>query len=286
MTLRPAPADSGVVFLRTDLKARGFGDGALVRASYDTVSDVTMCTVLGNEAGARIVTVEHLLAAFAGCGIDNILVELDGEEIPAMDGSSWPFVFLIECADVVAQAAERRYIRILKEVAVQEGSKRAALSPGDGFAVGFEIDFDNPLIGRQECFFNLHNGTFKREIARARTFGFASEVDQLKRLGLARGGSLKNAVVVADDRILNEEGLRFANEFVRHKALDSIGDLYLAGAPFIGRFHGVRSGHAMNNKLLHALFADSDAWCYTTDEPSRALTGGANWPAKRVAAPA
>lgn len=256
MTLHPAPADSGVVFRRSDLA------GAEVAARFDRAVDLVMCTNLANESGVRVGTVEHLMAALAGCGIDNVLVELDGPEVPVMDGSSAPFVFLIECADSVEQTAPRRYIEILKRVEVRDGNRLAALEPYDGFAVSFGIDFDNPVVGTQHCAFDLVDGVFKAELSRARTFGFEDEVEKLRSLGLALGGSLDNAVVIGDDRVLNEGGLRFTDEFVRHKALDSIGDLYLVGGPLLGRFHGERSGHAMNNRLLRSLFADGSAWRY------------------------
>ncbi|WP_169568454.1 UDP-3-O-acyl-N-acetylglucosamine deacetylase [Sneathiella limimaris] len=282
MSLKPAEPNSGVLFRRTDVE----GDAANIPARYDTVSDLVMCTTIENEHGVKVATIEHLLAALSGSGVDNVLIELDGPEVPVMDGSSAPFVFLIECADLVEQAAPRQYIKILKEVSVSEGQATATLSPGDHMTVSFEIDFENKRIGRQSCQFNLRNGTFKNEISRARTFGFLSELEQLKSMGLAKGGSLDNAIVLSGEDVLNEEGLRYQDEFVRHKALDAIGDLYLAGAPIIGQFQGVRSGHALNNKLLHALLADEDAWCLTTEAPYRtSQVGGAYWPEQKAAAP-
>jgi UDP-3-O-[3-hydroxymyristoyl] N-acetylglucosamine deacetylase len=231
-----------------------------VPARFDAVSDLTLCTSVANEDGVKVATIEHLMAALAGCGVDNVVVELDGPEVPAMDGSAAPFVFLIECADIVEQAASRRYIEVLRPIEVRDGERSARLEPAAGFSVSFEIDFPNAVVGEQSCHVQLYNGTFKSELCRARTFGFVSEFEKLQALGLARGGSLENAIVVSGDRVLNEEGLRYDNEFVRHKALDSIGDLYLAGAPILGHFHGTRSGHALNNRLLQSLFADADAW--------------------------
>ncbi|TNE34044.1 MAG: UDP-3-O-acyl-N-acetylglucosamine deacetylase [Alphaproteobacteria bacterium] len=283
MSLKPAAVDTGILFRRTDVAA----DIADIPARHNTVSDLVMCTTIENEAGVKIATIEHLMAALSGCGIDNVIVELDGPEVPVMDGSSAPFVFLIECADVVEQEAPRRYIRILKDVTVSDGKASATLSPGDNISVSFEIDFDNTRIGRQNCSFSMRNGTFKKELCRARTFGFLGEFEKLKSLGLAKGGSLENAIVLSGEDILNEEGLRYEDEFVRHKALDAVGDLYLAGAPIIGQFYGLRSGHALNNRLLHALLADDEAWCYTTEAPVRVSNvGGAHWPSQKAAAPA
>lgn len=256
IVLKPAPEDTGIVFRRTDKD----GNNAEIEARVENVVEATLCTTLGNDDGVKIATVEHLLAALAGCHIDNVIVEVDGPEMPIMDGSAAPFVFLIECAGVVAQNKSRRVIEVLKRVAVSDNGREASLSPGDGFSVGFEIDFNSSAIGKQDKSVRLVNGTFKGEISRARTFGFAEEVDQLRKMGLARGGSLDNAVVVQGDEILNEEGLRYDDEFVRHKILDCVGDLYLAGAPISGHFQGYRSGHAMNHAIVRALFADPTAW--------------------------
>ena len=230
--------------------------------------EATLCTTLGNDEGIKVATVEHLLAALAGCRIDNVYVEVDGPEMPIMDGSAAPFVFLIECAGVVGQSKSRRIIEVLKRVTVSDNGREASLSPGDGFSVGFEIDFDSDAIGKQDKNVRLVNGTFKGEISRARTFGFAEEVDQLRKMGLARGGSLDNAVVVSGGKILNDEGLRYDDEFVRHKILDCVGDLYLAGAPISGHFQGFRSGHAMNHAIVRALFSDPTAWRYVDADES------------------
>ncbi len=283
MTLHPAASDTGILFRRVDVPS----ENSLISAKYDTVSDLTLCTTICNDAGTKVATVEHLMAAFAGCGIDNAIVELDGPEVPAMDGSSAPFVFLIECADVVDQPKERRYIKVLKEISVTDGTASATLSPADVFSVSFEIDFDNPRIGKQNCSYSLRNGTFKSELCRARTFGFLSDFEKMKEVGLAKGGSLENAIVLSGQQVLNEEGLRYSDEFVRHKALDAIGDLYLAGAMLVGQFHGVKSGHALNNRLLKTFMEDKDAWCIMSESPARKNSvGGANWPSAQAAAPA
>ncbi len=256
MTLRPAPTDHGIVFNRVDVD-EGSGE---IPARFDRVVDTRMCTTLGNEAGVTVGTTEHLMAAFAGLGVDNAVVDLDGPEVPIMDGSAAPFVFLIECAGLAEQDAPRRVIRVLKDVALADGPAEARLAPADHLSLDCEIDFKSAAVDRQSLRLGMVNGTFRKELARARTFGFLEEVEQLRALGLARGGSLENAIVVHDGRVLNEEGLRYDDEFVRHKALDALGDLYLAGAAIIGAFRGVRSGHAANNRLLRALFADPSAW--------------------------
>ncbi len=270
MCLRPASADTGVVFHRTDLKvvALPADDNPQyvdveIPARWDTVSDTVMATTIQNDAGIKVATIEHLMAALAGCGVDNVRVELDGPEVPVMDGSSAPFVFLIECAGLQAQQVCRRSIRVMRRVEIDDGQRRAALVPSDGFSVSLEIDFDSSVISRQCGFFDLHNGGFKREICRARTFGFVEDVSRLKDLGLGQGGSLDNVVVVGlDDEIMNDGGLRFGDEFVRHKALDCFGDLYLAGGPLLAHFAGERTGHTSNNQLLRKLFSDPENWEY------------------------
>ncbi len=273
MNLKPADANTGIVFRRTDVS----GEDAIVPARWDHVVDTRLCTVLGNKSGVTIGTVEHLMAALAGCGIDNAEIEVDGPEVPIMDGSSEPFVFLIECAGVVEMAAPRRVIRIHKDVQITVGDSEASLKPGECLDLSVEIDFDSKAVARQELSVGLMNGSFRKELASARTFGFLHEVEQLRAAGLAKGGSLENAIVVSGDEILNEDGLRFDDEFVRHKMLDAVGDLYLAGAPIIGCFTGARSGHAANNALLRALFADDKAWSYDVmrgEEIQRAVDGG------------
>jgi UDP-3-O-[3-hydroxymyristoyl] N-acetylglucosamine deacetylase len=260
MTLRPAAPETGIVFRRVDAQ----GGGAEIAATWQNSVESALCTTITNREGITVGTIEHLMAALAGAEIDNVAVELDGPEVPIMDGSAAPFVFLIECAGVVEQDAPRRAIRILKTVSVGEPKKSAALMPDHCFSMSFEIDFASRAVSRQDLSIVFDSDTFKSEISRARTFGFLHEVDRMRAAGLARGGSLDNAVVVSGDTILNEGGLRYADEFVRHKLLDSLGDLYLAGAPIIGHFRGVRSGHLTNRTLLGALFADPSAWCYTT----------------------
>lgn len=263
MTLHPAAPDTGIVFVRTDV-----ADGARIPALWSQVCDTRLNTCLADDAGTQVRTVEHLMAALAGMGIDNALIAVDGPEVPAMDGSAAPFLFLMECAGIVEQDAPRRAIRVLKPVTVGEGDRKAVLTPGEGFSLKFTIDFPVAAIRRQTCSFAMTDGVFKKEIGRARSFGFEQEVAAMRAVGLGLGGSLENAVVIASDgqRVLNEEGLRYDDEFVRHKVLDAVGDLYLAGAPIIGHFHGVRSGHALNNRLLQALFADDSAWSLVTME--------------------
>src|SRR5258706_9251802 len=267
MTLLPAPADHGIVFRRLDIQ----GPDATIPALWSAVVETRHCPVVGNRAGVTVSTVEHLMAAFAGLGIDNALVTLDGPEVPIMDGSAAPFLFLIECAGLVEQDAPRQAIKVLKPVMIADGGRIAALSPANSFSVSFEIDFENAAVARQECFFQIAEGPFKSEISRARTFGFLEEVDHLRAAGLALGGSLENAVVVAGSRVLNADGLRYDNEFVRHKVLDCIGDLYLAGGPLLGHFRGVRSGHKFNHLLLKALMADRQAWCWVDLPPREAV---------------
>jgi UDP-3-O-[3-hydroxymyristoyl] N-acetylglucosamine deacetylase len=254
MSLSPAPPGTGIVFRRRDAEAE-------IQANWANAIESPLCTVLSNAAGGTVGTVEHLMAAFAGTEVDNAVVELDGPEVPIMDGSAAPFVFLIEDAGIVAQNAARQAIRVLKPVAFVENGATAALVPARSFSMSFEIDFDNPLIRRQEFHFSFTSGSFKRELSRARTFGLLDDVYRLRAAGLARGGSLDNAVVVSGDHVLNRGGLRYGDEFVRHKLVDAIGDLYLAGGPIAGHFRGVRSGHAQTRRLLAALFADDGAWC-------------------------
>jgi UDP-3-O-[3-hydroxymyristoyl] N-acetylglucosamine deacetylase len=256
MTLHPAEPDTGIVFRRVDVQDK-FNE---IPARFDFVSDTRMCTTLSNADGVSIMTVEHLMAALAGCGIDNLVVETDGPEIPVMDGSAEPFVFLIECVGVVEQDIARSVIQILEPVTIQIGDSTATLEPAEGFSIQFGIDFDNDVIGRQEISLDLSELSFKSEICRARTFGFLHEVESLREAGLAKGGSLDNAVVLNGDTVMNTGGLRYNDEFVRHKVLDCIGDLYLAGAPISGCFIGEKTGHAVHNALLRALFANTDAW--------------------------
>jgi UDP-3-O-[3-hydroxymyristoyl] N-acetylglucosamine deacetylase len=263
MTLGPAAPGQGIRFYRKE----GSKAAVEIPATWRYVVDTRMCTRIGLPGGPHIATVEHLMAALAGSEIDNAAVTIDGPEVPVMDGSAAPFMFLIECAGIVDQEATRRAIEILKPVTVGSGDRHATLTPSRVPQISFDIDFDSPAICRQKAAFTLVNGTFKSEISRARTFGFLHEIDQLRAAGLARGGSLDNAVVVSGEHILNEDGLRYDDEFVRHKMLDAVGDLYLAGAPVIGHFHGVQSGHHLTHQLLVALFADDSNWRWT-DMPS------------------
>lgn len=250
LTIKPAPVNAGINFVRTDITDRP----NIVPAKWDAVTETRLCTVISNKHGVSVSTVEHLLSAFAALGLDNALVEINGPEIPIMDGSAIHFVEKLNGAGLARQGAQRLALRIKKTVSYREGDKETFLSPADGAFFGMEIDFDNKLIGRQKYTHSLTESHYRSDIATARTFGFLPEIEQLKKLGFARGGSLDNAIVIDGDKILNPEGLRFRNEFVRHKILDAIGDLYLAGAHLIGHYHGIKAGHAMNNKLLRTLF--------------------------------
>ncbi len=263
MTLKAGAPDSGIVFRRTDVT----GPDQYVSANYKNVTSTILGTTVANADGVSIATVEHLMAAFWGCGIDNALVELDGEEVPIMDGSSEPFVFLIECSGIAVQPAPRKYIEVLKKIDVVDGNKAVSIAPGADFSVSLEIDFDDKIIAQQSCRFNSSDVSFKTDLCRARTFGFEHEVESLRAAGLARGGSLENAIVVSADGVLNEGGLRYRDEFVRHKVLDCIGDFYLTGAHLKGHISGARSGHALNNKLLREIFADAAAWRMVTQMP-------------------
>lgn len=260
MTFHPACPNTGVVFRRVDVQDK-FNE---IPARFDYVSDTRMCTTLRNADGVSIMTVEHLMAALSGCGIDNLIVEIDGPEIPVMDGSAEPFVFLIECVGVVEQDTARSVIQILEPVTVHIGDSIATLVPAEEFSIQFGIDFDNDVIGRQEISLDLNELSFKSEICRARTFGFLHEVESLREAGLAKGGSLDNAIVLNGDTVMNAGGLRYNDEFVRHKVLDCIGDLYLSGAPLLGCFIGEKTGHSIHNALLRALFANTDAWVRIT----------------------
>jgi len=266
LTLNPAPAGHGIVFRRTDL-------GIDIPARFDEVTDTRLCTVIGSGA-ARVGTVEHLMAALSGAGIDNLLVEIDGPEVPILDGSSAPFLFLLDCAGIEEQYVPRAMIEIMRPVRVTDGDAFAELRPYPRTSrveppvleMELTIDFAAPAIGKQGCSLRLTPNSFRDELSRARTFAMAEEVAQLQKAGLARGGSLDNAVVVDQDKVLNPGGLRMPREFARHKMLDAVGDLALAGAPLHGRFVAHRSGHALNNKLLRALFADAANWRFIMDE--------------------
>jgi len=254
MAFHPAAPGTGIVFRRSDRA------GASLRADWRHVHESMLCTTIDDGAGLKVATIEHVMAALAGLEIDNAVIELDGPEIPVMDGSAAEFVFLIECAGIVEQDAPRRAIEIMKPVRIADGAKSAALLPGDGMSISLTIDFTATAIKHQTLRWELDAETFKDEIASARTFGFLEDVNALRAAGLARGGSMENAIVIGDGRVLNRDGLRFPDEFVRHKILDALGDLYLAGAPLIGHFSGTRSGHAVNRQALEALFADRSAY--------------------------
>ena len=262
LTLRPAAPDSGIIFRRVDLD-----EPVEIPATPENVGDTTLSTTLIKD-GVRISTVEHLLSAMAGLGIDNAYVDLNAAEVPIMDGSAGPFVFLIQSAGIEEQNAPKRFIRIKKTVKVEDGDKWVTFDPFDGFKVAFTIDFDHPAFkeGSQIAEVDFSTTSFVREVSRARTFGFMNQIEQLRANNLALGGSLDNAVVVDDYRVLNEDGLRYVDEFVKHKILDSIGDLYLLGHSLIGSFCGHKSGHALNNQLLRALLAQEDAWEEVTFE--------------------
>lgn len=256
LTVKQAAVGTGIVFIRTDIKDKN----NVVPAKWNAVTETRLCTVLSNKDGVTVATVEHLLSAFAALGLDNAVVEIDGPEIPIMDGSAAAFVTALDKAGLQKQTARRLALKIKKTVSYQDGDKEAFLSPAEGSYFGFEIHFPSPVIGRQKMTHCLIEESYRKDIAAARTFGFLHEVEALRKIGLARGGSLDNAIVIDGDKVLNLEGLRFKNEFVRHKILDAIGDIYLAGMPLIGHYHGVKAGHAMNNKILHVLFAQPDAF--------------------------
>ena len=256
LSLRPAAPDTGIVFRRVDLP-----EPVDIPAKAENVGDTRLSTTLVKD-GVRISTVEHLLSAFAGLGVDNAYVDVSAPEVPIMDGSAGPFVFLIQSAGVEEQSAAKRYIRILKPIEVREGDKSARFEPFEGFKVRFAIDFDHPAIngGRNEAEMDFSSTSFVKEVSRARTFGFLRDIETLRENGLALGGNMENAIVVDDFRVLNEDGLRYEDEFVKHKILDAIGDLYLLGRSLIGAFSGYKSGHALNNHLLKTLMAQPDAW--------------------------
>ena len=264
MTLRPASVNHGIVFRRVDLQPV-----VEVPAKAELVTEVTLCTGLTwNEA--KIQTVEHLMSALAGLGVDNIIVELSSAELPIMDGSAGPFVFLLQSAGIAEQDAPKRFIRMLKTVEVTDGDKVARFSPYEGYKLGFTIQFDHPMIparqSRQEIEFSTR--AYTREISRARTFGFMRDLEYMRERNLGLGGSMDNAIVLDEFRVLNEDGLRYADEFVRHKILDAIGDLYLAGAQVLGAYEGFKSGHALNNKLVRAVLADASAWEWVSGDTS------------------
>jgi UDP-3-O-[3-hydroxymyristoyl] N-acetylglucosamine deacetylase len=256
ITLRPAPVDAGIVFVRTDLE-----QPVAIRARAENVGEITMATTL-TDGHVSISTVEHLLAAFAGLGIDNAFVDVSAPELPIMDGSAAPFVFLLQSAGIEEQDALKKFVRIRKAVTFQQGDAVAEIRPYDGFRVEYTLQYDHPVFRkhRKSAVVEFSTMAFVKEVSRARTFGFLADYERLRSMNLARGGSLENAVVVDDDRILNDDGLRLDDEFVKHKILDAIGDLYLLGHSVIGAFSGFKSGHGTNNALLRKLLADPEAW--------------------------
>ncbi|MDE1173448.1 MAG: UDP-3-O-acyl-N-acetylglucosamine deacetylase [Parvibaculaceae bacterium] len=265
MCFVPAPARTGIVFRRTDLDSvdRAVTD---IPARFDRVTETTLSTLISNEAGHSVGTIEHVMAAIAACGLDNVVIEVSGGETPVMDGSAEPFVRLIRQVGLRSLDARRRVIRVLRPVVVEEAGKRAALLPhaddSQSFVLSFEIEFDNPVIGHETFEADVSDPAFAGMILSARTFGFLKDVEAMWSMGLGRGGSLENSIVIDGEKVLNEGGLRYRDEFVRHKLLDALGDLSLGGAVIAGRYEGVRSGHALNNRLLRALLGNLDAWTF------------------------
>ncbi|MGH8032097.1 MAG: UDP-3-O-acyl-N-acetylglucosamine deacetylase [Luteimonas sp.] len=256
LTLRPAAIDSGIRFRRVDLDPT-----VEIAADAALVSETTLCTGL-SQSGAKVQTVEHLMSALAGLGIDNIHIDLSSAEVPIMDGSSGPFVFLLQSAGIVEQAAAKRFIRIIRPIEVRDGDKIARFEPYNGFRLGFTIEFDHPMIpsAQSRAVVEFSTEAYIREVSRARTFGFMRDLEYMRERNLGLGGSMDNAIVLDEFRVLNDDGLRYANEFVRHKILDAVGDLYLIGHPILGAYEGHKSGHALNNKLARALLAERTAW--------------------------
>ena len=256
LTLSPAPVDTGVVFRRSDV----LGLTAVIEANYKNVTETTLGTTISNPYGTKVSTIEHLMAAIWGCGIDNIFVDINGPEVPIMDGSSEPFVFLIECAGIHIQDKARRVIEIMEKISVTDNDKIISVEPSREFVVDLHIDFSHQQIKQQKFDYHSTYASFKNDLSRARTFGFKHEIEKLHQMGLAKGGSLDNAIVVDDNGVVNREGLRYSDEFVRHKTLDFIGDTYLAGHYIIGHFSASKAGHAINNKMLHQIFSKQSAW--------------------------
>jgi UDP-3-O-[3-hydroxymyristoyl] N-acetylglucosamine deacetylase len=275
LTLHPAEADSGITFVRCGTDGRQDRE---LRANFRAVTATEFATVLGDQSGPAISTTEHVLAALRGLGVDNAVVEVDGAEVPIMDGSAAAFVAAIDQAGVIKQPAPRRYIQVLKPVRVGKNGCYGELRPHlGGLRIEAEIEFDHPLVGRQSFCVDVAPSVFRRELARARTFGFMRDVAKLWSAGYALGASFENTVVVAEDRVLNPEGMRFPDEFVRHKVIDAIGDLALAGAPLLAAYRSVRGGHKLNHAVLTALMADASAWAYVEmPQPARRARGHAD----------
>ena len=272
LTLRPAPVETGIVFRRVDLQPI-----VEIPASAELVTETMLCTGLSRDGG-KVMTIEHLMSAFAGLGIDNAYVDLSAPEVPIMDGSAGPFVFLLQSAGIAEQNAPKRFIRIRKPVEVRDGDKVARFEPFDGFRIGFTIEFDHPMIpaAQSRAEVDFSTTSYVKEVSRARTFGFMRDLEFMRERNLGLGGSMDNAIVLDEFRVLNDDGLRYADEFVRHKILDAVGDLYLAGHPIIGAYEGFKSGHALNNKLVRALLAERAAWdevTFTGADPVPAAYG-------------
>jgi len=262
LTLKPAAINTGIVFRRVDL------DPVVeIAAQTGNVGDTTLSTTLVKE-GVRVSTVEHLLSAMAGLGIDNVIVEVSAAEVPIMDGSAGPFVFLLQSAGILEQEAPKRFLRIKRKIVVSDGDKWASLEPFNGFKVSFTLHYDHPVLKNsiQEATLDFSTSSYVKEVSRARTFGFLSEYEWLRANNLALGGSLNNAIVLDDYRVINEDGLRYEDELVKHKILDAVGDMYLLGTGLIGAFHGFKSGHTLNNRLLQTLLAKKSAWEIVTFE--------------------
>lgn len=265
MTIRPAEADTGIVFKRTDLPG-----SPLIPADVFHVVDTNFCTTIGVE-GVTISTVEHLLSALAGMEVDNVLIEVDAPEVPVMDGSSAPFVFLIRGVGFVSQAQPRRFYKVKRKLSFNQNGKRVAIAPSDNLSIDFTIEFDHPVIRRQDYCFDFNPGDYVKHISRARTFGFLRDVRHMQENNLGLGGSLDNAVVMDDFRVLNEDGLRYSDEFVRHKILDFLGDLALVGRPILGSFSAHKSGHELNNAMFRQFLADPQAWQLVTPRPGASV---------------
>jgi len=265
MTIKPGAVDEGIVFVRRDMPGNN-----KIKASMENVSDTTLATTIGTN-GLRVSTIEHLLSAFSGLGIDNAVVEIDTYEVPAMDGSALPFVDMLKNAGMEVQGGPRKWLAVRKKVRVSDGSGSAMFLPSQEFEITYKIDFEHPLISRQSYHLVLSEATYEREICAARTFGFLKDVEYLQAKGLALGGSLKNAVVLNDEKVINKEGLRYPDEFVKHKILDAIGDLSLLGMPIIGHFVAYKSGHKLNNLLLKELLAHKENWSLVTSRKDEVL---------------
>jgi UDP-3-O-[3-hydroxymyristoyl] N-acetylglucosamine deacetylase len=270
IVLRPAPPNTGIVFRRIDLP-----EPVDFRADPHYVSDTRLCSALEHR-GARVATVEHLMSALAGLGIDNLYIDLDAPEVPIMDGSAAPFIFLLQSAGIDEQSAAKRYIRVVRPVRVEDGDKWAEIVPHNGFRLAFRIEFDHPVLraSANELVFDFAESSYCQDISRARTFGFMSDVEHLRSHGLALGGTLDNAVVMDEFRVLNSDGLRYSDEFVKHKVLDAVGDLYLASHPLLGAFTAYKSGHGLNNSLLRALLDNAEAWEWATFDDAEARARG------------